>query len=444
MVMQKVSELTSASIGNMLTNVRTWGGVIYNVKEYGAVGDGVTDDTAAINSAIAAALANGGGQVFFPPGEYVISQTIFVPAKVNIVGSGSGENASLAKTILRINGDFVGIRVVGRNVKLSAFLLTIINGLVGNTSDGIQIGDAISNAGRCIIDDVIVTSPGRNGMTLIYGNGCEINAKFYYTGRKGFAVEPGPTGDMSGCQYRIDAFGCASHGIDLANSSGSTLHFLSQSNLGSGVACSGFSNTILGYTENNGLVAGVPNGTDYGVLLSGNATGNIIHFVSFGAESPIFYTKGQLRTNNFVFFSYGEFTKGGYFATTRLRLDTISNLLSTVDTPTAGDILNAQSAGETSGKGLYKYDPAIGWIRLDGVTIRSQPSTAPTGLDIHDPTNGLRKYYDGASWQQYSRFVSVPASATATGKSGDWSADASYVYVCYATNLWRRVATSSW
>jgi polygalacturonase len=42
----------------------------YNVKDYGATGDGRTDDTAAINKAIAAAAKIGGGKVCFPSGTY--------------------------------------------------------------------------------------------------------------------------------------------------------------------------------------------------------------------------------------------------------------------------------------------------------------------------------------------------------------------------------------
>lgn len=43
----------------------------FNVLDYGAVGDGVTDDRAAIQSAIDAAEAAGGGTVYFPAGTYV-------------------------------------------------------------------------------------------------------------------------------------------------------------------------------------------------------------------------------------------------------------------------------------------------------------------------------------------------------------------------------------
>jgi hypothetical protein len=46
---------------------------IYNVKSYGAKGDGITDDSAAINLALAACYNEGGGTVFFPDGTYKIS-----------------------------------------------------------------------------------------------------------------------------------------------------------------------------------------------------------------------------------------------------------------------------------------------------------------------------------------------------------------------------------
>ena len=44
---------------------------IHNVKDYGAKADGVTIDTPAINSAISAPAAEGGGTVNIPAGEYV-------------------------------------------------------------------------------------------------------------------------------------------------------------------------------------------------------------------------------------------------------------------------------------------------------------------------------------------------------------------------------------
>lgn len=46
---------------------------VYNVEDYGAVHDGVTDDTAAIQAAINACFDAGGGTVFLPNGIYIIA-----------------------------------------------------------------------------------------------------------------------------------------------------------------------------------------------------------------------------------------------------------------------------------------------------------------------------------------------------------------------------------
>ena len=44
---------------------------VYNVRDYGAKGDGKTLDHVAINKAIDAATANGGGRVVLPAGIYL-------------------------------------------------------------------------------------------------------------------------------------------------------------------------------------------------------------------------------------------------------------------------------------------------------------------------------------------------------------------------------------
>jgi len=41
-------------------------------------------------------------------------------------------------------------------------------------------------------------------------------------------------------------------------------------------------------------------------------------------------------------------------------------------------------------------------------------------------------------------YVGVPASAGAVGEAGDMSYDSSYIYLCVATNTWKRVAISTW
>lgn len=65
-------------------------GVFYNVQsnEFGAKGDGAEDDTTAIQGAIDAASAAGGGVVWFPAGEYRITDPLDLKAGVSLWGAG--------------------------------------------------------------------------------------------------------------------------------------------------------------------------------------------------------------------------------------------------------------------------------------------------------------------------------------------------------------------
>jgi hypothetical protein len=69
--------------------------VSFNVKHYGAIGDGVTNDTTAVQAAADAAEAAGGGTVFFPPGTYLVNG-VDLPTKVRFLGSGWASTLKLA------------------------------------------------------------------------------------------------------------------------------------------------------------------------------------------------------------------------------------------------------------------------------------------------------------------------------------------------------------
>jgi hypothetical protein len=64
---------------------------VVSVKDFGAVGDGTTDDYAAIAAALAAVDTAGGkgGTVFFPAGIYLSNSKITVPDRVRLKGVGS-------------------------------------------------------------------------------------------------------------------------------------------------------------------------------------------------------------------------------------------------------------------------------------------------------------------------------------------------------------------
>lgn len=67
-----------------------------NVKDFCAVGDGVTDDTAAINAALASLTS--GGVVYFPPGKYLITSTIVLTPNLTLFGESRDTTALLAGT----------------------------------------------------------------------------------------------------------------------------------------------------------------------------------------------------------------------------------------------------------------------------------------------------------------------------------------------------------
>ncbi|HSO89123.1 MAG TPA: glycosyl hydrolase family 28-related protein, partial [Draconibacterium sp.] len=57
--------------------------IFYNILDFGAKGDGKTNNTEAINAAIEAASKSGGGTVFFPAGDY-LSFTIRLKSKITL------------------------------------------------------------------------------------------------------------------------------------------------------------------------------------------------------------------------------------------------------------------------------------------------------------------------------------------------------------------------
>jgi len=120
-----LSEYILSGQGNML---------VYNVKDYGATGNGTTDDTVAIQAAYNAATTNhgyygNGATVFFPPGTYLVSSTIHIgtfatnsaQTCINTLGSGSLNTMILwgglaNSTVVLLDGvknyRFIGVGVI--------------------------------------------------------------------------------------------------------------------------------------------------------------------------------------------------------------------------------------------------------------------------------------------------------------------------------------------
>ncbi len=130
---------------------------IFNVTDvaYGALGDGATNDVAAIAAAIAACSAAGGGIVFIPSGTYRIGVAVSggalltVPSNVHVRGAGKGA------TIIESGSTTAGhspIVVVGTNSSVCDLSIRA-TGDTGS-SKGILLDAAI----QCLVRDVAISN----------------------------------------------------------------------------------------------------------------------------------------------------------------------------------------------------------------------------------------------------------------------------------------------
>ena len=114
-----------AGTGAVTTSVQTKLRETVSVKDFGAVGDGVTDDGAAIRAAIASVTANG-GEVYFPAGTYKVTAAvgdtsntaIYIPSYVSLIGAGEvgtkiipGANNTVCFRAIGLNGALKNIQI---------------------------------------------------------------------------------------------------------------------------------------------------------------------------------------------------------------------------------------------------------------------------------------------------------------------------------------------
>lgn len=137
---------------------------IANVKSYGATGDGVTDDTDAIQAAIAT-----GKLVFFPQGTYMVSESLeFSSNRQGAFGTlysvikGSANNISIIKV--------TNARVTLRDLAIFT-----------NQNDNIGVEVSGSNADFCYFDNVRVVGKGTYPTTYYNDKGFYINGVSYLT-----------------------------------------------------------------------------------------------------------------------------------------------------------------------------------------------------------------------------------------------------------------------
>src|ERR1019366_2384872 len=118
---------------------------VYNVRDYGAVGNGTTDDTTSLTNTLAAAVAAGGGTVYLPPGTYKVTSTITLVS--NILIRGAGTNNTIITCSSSMTTPIFSI-VMTTSVYLHDWGLRdlTMDGASGAATRGLQLDSSASNA----------------------------------------------------------------------------------------------------------------------------------------------------------------------------------------------------------------------------------------------------------------------------------------------------------
>lgn len=236
-------------------------GAVVNVLDFGAVGNGTTDDTAAIQAAINSLSATG-GVVYLPINTYKITAPLTnTKSGVSLVGDGSAA--------------------------------TIISN--SQTGDAIVFGDAVNELTQCRIVGMKIqgsVTSGRGFYGKIFGSQCELNDVYVNSGSVGIQLDSCYVSKY----YNVWVRSTVSHGIFVNNISHNTSFIGCKVQLagGNGMVIQGCYNVLVTGSNfefnqinqiavSNGC-AGVDIADNYFEGLMPFASGNAGVYVSTGAN----------------------------------------------------------------------------------------------------------------------------------------------------------------
>ena len=271
---------------------RTRGTTYRNVKDYGALGDGMRDDTAAIQAAINS-LPSTGGTVFIPAGTYMIDTVKKIqlrsymllqldPGAILKAKTSSVSKASVVYIYNRTQVEVAGGRIIGERdthkymttstdewnmgVQIKGGSHVTVRDLHVSkcTGDGVCVGGGSSDV---VIANIISTGNRRQGLSITNCNTIKVyDSEFSYTSGTapecGIDIEPDPGYTCSNIwiencrinnnrKYGINIWKNASN-ITLTRN---TLEYNTSLGMGT-VGCSGLTvtNNVIRYNGTTGVV----------------------------------------------------------------------------------------------------------------------------------------------------------------------------------------------
>jgi hypothetical protein len=210
------SALVTATNGTLARSLAARFADVKNVKDFGALGDGVTNDTAAIQLAV-----NGGGHVWFPSGTYQVSgvagSRLNIPsntfldfdpwAKMRMIAHGASTGVLLylidTDNVIIRGGEFVGDKAGSAGIGVGLYTGTATRCMVYGgqytdfTTDGIILGASGTNnpSTQCHLYGVICKANKRNGLSVTScthssATGCLFQANGGASPQCGVDIEP--------------------------------------------------------------------------------------------------------------------------------------------------------------------------------------------------------------------------------------------------------------
>ncbi len=272
---------------------------IAGVQRYGAVGNGVADDTAAIQAAISA-LPAAGGTVYLPAGTYKLTDPLSLRSNLTLVGDGDGatvvrqtaanKNAMTGSALNRVAIQGIYFAGTGAGTGSGLVLAKGANAAtpyvslrdVSFESFG-QDGVAVENPIVSTFERVIGVTNGRYGINLYgqvagaAGTSCSLSACYgnangtagirlfnlVYSAMNGCAADHNPVGHLIDTCQGVTLSGCGAegnttNGVKVSGGYGVSIAGLwVYDNRGVAVYVTGSANTttVIGATDNT------PNGT---------------------------------------------------------------------------------------------------------------------------------------------------------------------------------------
>jgi hypothetical protein len=395
-----------------------------NVLDYGA--DPSEDSDPAVNdAAFAAAIAAAsgatsvGGAVYVPRGYYNISEPIVLTGSTALFGDGLGSEinqTSATANCIEITGN-------PSNVWLSRlFLVSEEDPYQGpwegsSTGAGVHISSATTVAIDHVWSNCFGTGFYLHDVTELRLTNCVadqcLGDGYYVTGL------PGPTGNNSSVLLGCITANCRGHGFRIETTWDLAL-----------IGCS-VTNTYSG--TGTGPREDIPGGSGYFLegasqirLIGCSALSTWEHGFSIGETTSCDRISLVGCHVNFAAPHKTASAYDGFY------IDNTTNLTMAA-CQFDGDIgasafrygrnVTANSSNFCSVGGTYSYDNVVGG----------------TGVSQYE-MNVLRAGVD----QMRIKTAKTPATAAAAGTAGDICWDSGYVYVCTATNTWKRAALTTW